>query len=253
MPVHSAPRFAGIPSMAHFHSGVNPCAGGQSQYNANQGPRRQPPGPMGRQVPSQYQGDPEDSEDVAGGSPRRSRGLGSSRRRSHPGSSLLEQPNFPSRMRGPGSKSHGPAATSQAGFDDGEADAQQDGELDIIPASMLERQEQNVRGVPASWRETIQDQEVSHAMQAAACGACLTFPTCSRHVHHTLSSFLLGIHQAATCPALGSLYRRRNLLHCSPKLPASQDEAAASCHYAQRLFVQEPPQVCSASRHALGA
>ena len=161
------------------------CAGEQSPYNASQGPRRQAPGPMGRQVPAQYQRDPEDGEDVSTGSPRRSRGLGSaSRRRSSPGSSPLEQPNFPSRMRGPGSKSHGPSATPQA-FDDGEADAQQDGELEIIPASMLERQEQNVQGVPASWRETIQDQEVGHVMQAVASGICCFFRLVSK-LQHTL-------------------------------------------------------------------
>lgn len=117
---------------------------------------------MGRQVPAQHRLDPEDA-DEQGNKSRRRKGLG---KRITPTSSQQEQPSYPPRMRGTASKAQGPPALIQ----DDEEEAtrmQQDGELDVISDSYVGRNGSNVRGVPASWRDCIEDDEDKEDLEEA--------------------------------------------------------------------------------------
>lgn len=118
--------------------------------------RRPQTGPMGRQVPAQANMDPEDVEEQGNPPRRRKAAFG---KRITPSSSQSEQPALPPKMRGTASRAQGPPVSLQ---DDEEAATrmQQDGELDIVPESYLERSQNNVRGVPASWRDELEDEEV---------------------------------------------------------------------------------------------
>lgn len=128
--------------------------------------RRPPAGPQGRQVPAQQQVHPEDVDEQSNAARRRKGAFG---KRITPGSSQLEEPGAAPKLRNTAGKAQGPPVSLQDD-EEGASRMQQEGEMEAMSLDSLERQYPTVQGVPAAWRDEIQDEEVCCALKSG--------PTC---------------------------------------------------------------------------